>query len=83
MTAVKSTHSFPNLNYAGIFDYIEDTAFMIKRNQTIYTRIVYFQNGYNKQCSRDGKLKMILQKQFLSLVKHKYRPYVWQETIFV
>ena len=43
MTAIESMHSLSNLKYIGIFDYIEDTVFMIKRNQAIYTRIVYFQ----------------------------------------
>ena len=45
MTAVESMHSVSNSKYVGIFDYIEDTVFMIKRSQAIYTRIVYFQKG--------------------------------------
>ena len=49
-------HSFSNLKYVGIFDCIEDKVFMIKRNQTIYTRIVIFKDVYNKKCNRDGKL---------------------------
>ena len=36
-------HSLPKLKYVGIFDQIEDTLFMIKINQRISTRIVYFQ----------------------------------------
>ena len=45
MTTTESMHFLLNLKYVGIFDYIEDTVFMTKRNQTIYTRIVYFQKG--------------------------------------
>ena len=45
MDVIDSVHSLSNLKYVGIFDYIEDTVFMIKRNQRIYTRIVYFQKG--------------------------------------
>ena len=43
MTAIESMHSLSNLKYVGIFNYIEDTVFMIKRNQAIYTRLVYVQ----------------------------------------
>ena len=45
MTAIEYMHFLSILKYADIFDYIEDTAFMIKRNQAIYKRIVYFQKG--------------------------------------
>ena len=38
-------YSLANLKYIGIFDYIEDTVSMIKRNQAIYTRIIYFQKN--------------------------------------
>ena len=43
MTVTESMHSLSNLKYVGIFDNIEETVFMIKRNQAICTRIVYFQ----------------------------------------
>ena len=43
MTAVESLHSLSNLKLVGIFDYMEDTVFMIKRNQTIYTKILDLQ----------------------------------------
>ena len=45
MTTIESMYSLSNLKYSGILDYIEDTVFMIKTNQVIYTRIVYFQKG--------------------------------------
>ena len=38
MTTIESVPSLSNLKYVGIFDYLEDMVFMIKRNQTIYTR---------------------------------------------
>ena len=43
MTASEFMYSLLNLKYVSILDYIEDIVFMIKENQTIYTRIVYFQ----------------------------------------
>ena len=45
MTSIEAMHSFSNLKYMGIFDYIEDKAFMIKRNQVVYRRTVYFEKG--------------------------------------
>ena len=45
MTAIESVHSLLNLKYAGIFSYMNDTVFMIKRNKEIYIRIGYFEKG--------------------------------------
>ena len=45
MTAIESMHSLLKLKYVGMFNYIEDTVFMIKRNQAIYTRLAYFQKA--------------------------------------
>ena len=45
MTAIEPMYYLSNLKDVGIFDYIEDTVFMIKRKQAIYTRIAYFQKG--------------------------------------
>lgn len=43
MTAIEFMDSFSNLNYAGIFNYIEEMVFMIKINQAICTRIGYLE----------------------------------------
>ena len=43
MAAIESMHCLLNLKYEGIFNYIEDAVFMIKRNHAIYIRLVYFQ----------------------------------------
>ena len=40
MTAIESMHSLLNLKCVGIFD-----IFIIKRNQAINTRTVYFEKG--------------------------------------
>ena len=45
MAVIESMHYLLNLKYVGAFHYIEGTAFMTKRNQQIYTKIVYFQKG--------------------------------------
>ena len=60
MTATKSIHFLSNLKNVGIFDYIEDTVFMIKKKQT--QECFIFKKVYNKQCNRDEKLQMMLQK---------------------
>ena len=39
-------HSLSNLKYVGMSDNIEGAVFMIRRNQVIYTRIVYFSKCY-------------------------------------
>ena len=63
MTAFESMRYLSNLKQAGIFDDIEDTVLMIKRNKAIYTQEQFvFKKVYNKQCNRDGKLQMTLQK---------------------
>ena len=38
-------HSVSNLKYQGILEYLENTVFIIKRNQGIYTIIFHFQEG--------------------------------------
>ena len=45
MNEIELMHSWSNLKYVGIFDYMEDKVFMIKIKQAIYTGIVYFQKG--------------------------------------
>ena len=45
MIAIESVHYLCSLKYLSILDYIEDAIFMIRRNQEIYTRIVYIQKG--------------------------------------
>ena len=35
MSTIKCMHSLLNLKYVDIFDYVEDTVFMIKRSQVI------------------------------------------------
>ena len=45
MTTIESTQSLSNLKYLSIFDYIKHMVFMLKRTQTIYTTIVYFQKA--------------------------------------
>ena len=60
MTAIESMHSLSNLKNVDTFDYMEDTVFMIKRNQAIYTEIVCVISNisFNKQCNRDGILQI-------------------------
>ena len=49
MTEIEFMHSFSNLKYIDIFDHIEDTIFMIKRNRAIYTNSwSIFKKEYNK-----------------------------------
>ena len=43
-----------------ILYYIEDTIFII--NQAITQKYFNLKKVYNKQCNRDGKLQMMLQK---------------------
>ena len=45
MTAIESMHYLSILRYIGIFNYREDAVFVIKGNQAIYTRLVYFPIG--------------------------------------
>ena len=54
MNAIESMYYLSNLKYLGIFDYIEVTVSMIKRNQAIYRSIVFFfKKVYNKLCNCD------------------------------
>ena len=46
MNAIESMYYLSNLKYLGIFDYIEVTVSMIKRNQAIYRSIVFFSKRY-------------------------------------
>ena len=53
-----------------MFDYIEDTAFMIKNPSSLHKDSL-FSKVCNKQCNSDGKLQMIIQKK-VSLFSQAY-----------